>query len=59
MDLHALESILIKNLMDVLDLFDGWLNNGFYSFHTLPIGVKKEIPERIVMIIRERAEKSK
>ena len=55
MDFHVLESVPLRNLMDVLDLFVGWLKNGFYTFHTLPLGVKKEIPPKIADIIREKA----
>lgn len=55
LDLHFLETFQVGNLIGALNLLVNWLNTGFCNFHTLPLGVKKEMSPEMVQYMEEKA----
>ena len=55
LDLHFLETFQVGNLIGALNLLVNWLNTGFCNFHTLPLGVKKEMSAEMVQCMEEKA----
>lgn len=55
LDLHFLETFQVGNLLGALNLLVSWLETGFCNFHTLPLGVKKDMPAEMVQCMEEKA----
>lgn len=59
LDLHFLETFQVGNLLGALNLLVSWLETGFCNFHTLPLGVKKDMPTEMVQCMEEKAAECK
>lgn len=55
LDMHFLETFQVGCLLGALNLLVSWLEIGFCDFHTLPLGVKKEMPPEVVQCMEEKA----
>ena len=59
LDLHFLETFQVGNLLGCLNLFVNWLETGFCNFHTLPLGVKKDMSAEMVQSMEKKAAECK